>query len=172
MTESLKNYIVYDSELEEIYLKGEFGVYSDKPFTADDEFAFMKDFYIGKAPQKVTETTSEGLPFFRGTLSVSQKVIFPEDVTHLRVGGTYQLATVSINGKMAGKLTFDRVVEIKDYIQPGENLVQIDFTISNRNLLGPHHCTDIHNRYGSNPFAWELSNDWVKDEKKRLPQQL
>ena len=80
MTESLKNYIVYDSELEAIYLKGEFGVYSDKPFTADDEFAFMKDFYIGKAPQKVTEPTSEGLPFFRGTLSVSQKVIFPENV--------------------------------------------------------------------------------------------
>ena len=43
--------------------------------------------------------------------------------------------------------------------------MQIDFTISNRNLLGPHHCTDIHNCYGSNPFAWELSNDWVKDEK-------
>lgn len=165
VTESLKNCIVYDSELEAIYLKGEFGVYSDKPFTDDGEYAFGENFYIAKAPPKVTEPTVEGFPFFRGTLSVSQTVEFSEGVTHMRVGGTYQSANVRINGKKAGKLLLDRVVEIKDHIQPGENLVQIDFTISNRNLLGPHHCTDINSRYGVSPYVWELTNEWVKDEK-------
>ena len=165
VTESLKNCIVYDSELEAIYLKGDFGVYSDTPAIDDGEYAFMEDFYIAAAPQKVTEPTYEGLPFFRGMLSVSQTVEFSESVTHLRVGGTYQSATVFINGKMAGKLLLDRVVEIKDYIQPGENLVQIDFVISNRNLLGPHHHIDKTARHAVSPYLWELTNEWVKDEK-------
>ena len=165
VTESLKNCIVYDSELEPIYISGNFGVFSDIPFTDDGEFAFGENFYIAKAPDKVTEPTFEGFPFFRGILSVSQTVVFQEGVTHLRVGGTYQSAKVRINGKMAGKLLFDRVLEVKNYIEPGENLVQIDFVISNRNLLGPHHCVDINNRYGVYPALWELTNDWLKDEK-------
>lgn len=165
VTESLLNCIVYDSELEPIYLKGQFGVYSDQPCEDDGAYVFMKEFYIGKAPQNVTEPTCEGFPFFRGTLSVSKKVEFPKDVTHLRFNGTYQSATVSINGEMVEKLLFDRAVEIRDYIQPGENDVQIDFVISNRNLLGPHHCTDVNSRYGVHPALWELTNEWLKDEK-------
>ncbi len=165
VTESLLNCIVYDSELEPIYLSGDFGVYTDMPFTEDGEYVFGEAFYIAKAPQKVTEPTCEGFPFFRGTLSVSQNVNFEESVTHLRVNGTYQSAKVQINGKLAGTLLFDRVVEIKDYIHPGENNIQIDFVISNRNLLGPHHLADQSSRHGVSPHSWELTNEWLKDEK-------
>ena len=165
VTESLRNCIVYDSELEAVYLSGDFGVYADTPFTDDGAYAFGENFYIGKAPQKVTEPTYDGFPFFRGVLTVSQKVVLDEAVTHLRVNGTYQSAQVRINGKMAGTLLFDRVIEIKNCIQPGENDVRIDFIISNRNLLGPHHCTDKTSRYAVSPHLWELTNDWLKDEK-------
>ena len=165
VTESLRNCIVYDSELEPIYLSGDFGVYTDMPFIEDGEYVFGEAFYIAKTPQKVTEPTCEGFPFFRGILSVSQNVNFEEGVTHLRLNGTYQSAKVQINGKLAGTLLFDRVIEIRDFIKPEENNIQIDFIISNRNLLGPHHLEDQSSRQGVNPRSWELTNEWLKDEK-------
>ena len=165
VTESLLNCIVYDSELEPIYLSGDFGVYSDAPYTDDGQYAFGENFYIGKKPQKITEPIYDGFPFFRGILTVSQKIAFFEGVTHLRVKGTYQSATVRMNGKLVGTLLFDRTLEIKDYIQAGENDIQIDFVISNRNLLGPHHLVDASSRHGVSPHSWELTNEWVKDEK-------
>ena len=165
VTESLKNCIVYDSELEAVYLSGKFGVYSDNPFADDKDYTFGEDFYIGKSPKKVTEPVTDGFPFFRGTLSVSQKVFLEPDVTHLRLKGTYQSANVHINGQYAGKLLFDRVLDIRPFKKDGENEITVDYIISNRNLLGPHHYIDKSSRCSVGPYVWELTNDWVKDEK-------
>ena len=41
----------------------------------------------------------------------------------------------------------------------------VDYIISNRNLLGPHHYIDKSSRNAVGPYVWELSNAWVKDEK-------
>ena len=165
VTESLKNCIVYDSELEAVYLCGKFGVYSDKTFVDDGKYTFGEEFYIGKTPKIVTEPVTDGFPFFRGTLSVSQKVLFEAGVTHLRLNGTYQSADVHINGQYAGKLLFDRVLDIRPYKKDGENEITVDYIISNRNLLGPHHYVDKSSRCSVGPYVWELTNDWVKDEK-------
>ena len=165
VTESLKNCLVYDSHLEAVYLSGKFGVYSDKPFTDDGQYIFGEDFYIGKAPKKVTEPVTDGFPFFRGTLSASQKVLLEAGVTHLRLSGTHQSATVHINGQDAGKLLFDRVLDIRPYRKDGENEITVDYIISNRNLLGPHHYIDKSSRWSVGPYVWDLTNDWVMDEK-------
>ncbi len=165
VTESLKNCIVYDSELEAVYLIGNFGVYSDLPYTDDGEYTFADGFYIGKAPKTVTEPVCDGFPFFRGELTVCQKVQFEEGITHLRVNGTYQSAKVWVNGQYAGKLLFDRVLNVEQLIHPGENHITIVFTVSNRNLLGPHHYIDQSSRNSVGPYVWELTSDWVKDEK-------
>lgn len=165
VTESLRNCIVYDSEIEAIYVRGNFGVYSHKPYTDDGSYVFGEDFYIGKAPDRVTEPTVEGFPFFRGTLSLSQKICLPVGTTHLRVNGSYQTATVYLNGKKAGKLMYDRSLPVGGLAAAGENTVQIDFVISNRNLLGPHHNVGLAGRYSVNPYSWEVDDAWVQDEK-------
>lgn len=165
VTESLRNCIVYDSEIEAIYVRGNFGVYSHKSYTDDGDYVFGEDFYIGKAPTHVTEPTVEGFPFFRGKLALSQTVELPAGTTHLWVNGTYQTATVYLNGKKAGKLMYDRILPIGGVAVPGENQVRIEFTISNRNLLGPHHCVNGDSRFGVSPYNWELEDAWVQDEK-------
>ncbi len=165
VTESLKNCIVYDSELEAVYLTGAFGVYSDEPFADDGQYAFGEGFYIGKSPEQITEPVFDGFPFFRGELIVQQKMLFEEGATHLRVNGTYQSAKVWINGQYAGKLLLDRVLDVAQLVHPGENAVRIAFMISNRNLLGPHHYTDKSSRESVGPYVWELTREWVKDEK-------
>ncbi len=165
VTESLKNCIVYDSELEAVYLTGSFGVYSDAPFEDDGQYTFGDGFYIGKSPKTVTEPVCDGFPFFRGELIAQQKMLFEEGTTHLRVNGTYQLAKVWVNGQYAGELLLDRVLDVSQLVHPGENDVRIAFVISNRNLLGPHHYIDKSSRLSVGPYVWELTSDWVKDEK-------
>jgi hypothetical protein len=165
VTESLKNCIVYDSDLEAVYLSGKFGVYSAKSFADDGQYTFGEDFYIGKAPKTVTEPVTEGFPFFRGRLTVWQKVSFEADVTHLRLNGTFQSAEIHLNGQYVGKLLFDRVLDIRSFKKDGENDIRIDYIISNRNLLGPHHYIDKFSRKSVGPYVWELTNAWVKDEK-------
>lgn len=172
VTESLRNCIVYDSELEPVYLRGKFGVYSHQLFGDDGIYTFGGDFYIGRAPTTVTEPVCQGFPFFRGTLTVRQRVHFPEGTTHLRVPGTFQCATVYINDRMAGKLLLNRTVEIEKYLHPGENDVRIDYVISNRNLLGPHHWVDASSRYGVSPTCGRSPMPGSKTKKPATAQPM
>lgn len=139
VTESLKNCISYDSEVEAIYLAGDFGVYSHKDYeyAADGQTVQGQAFYIGEAPQRVSEPTTEGFPFFRGNLTMKQIVTFPHGEILLKVEGRYAGAVIRVNGQEAGELFFDRQLDISKYAKKGENRVEITFTIGNRNLLGP-----------------------------------
>ncbi len=141
VTESLKNCLVYDTELEPIYLLGDFGVYSESGFMSGKAPGYVcaDDFYIGKAPKTVTEPVTDGFPFFAGKMTVRQKILLKDSNVTLRLEGTWHAAYITINGKYAGKLVYDRTIFIGDYAVEGENLVEIELTIGNRNLLGPHH---------------------------------
>ena len=167
VTESLKNCLAYDTDLEAVYLAGQFGVYSDQPYEddpQDDRYFFGQHFYVGKLPETVTEPSTDGLPFFRGKLTVSQDVEWADEVTHLRVEGSYSMATVRINGQEAGELFFDRVLDIRPFKQSGINRVEVDFLMSNRNLLGPHHCANRGARYSVSPWSYELFGRWNDDK--------
>ncbi len=139
VTDCMRHCLTYDSELEAIYLAGNFGVYSHGDFIfADDGVTVLgKDFYIGEAPQYVKEPTVEGLPFFRGKLTLSQTVVLPQSATILNVAGGYTTAKIRVNGQEAGTLYFDRKIDISDYAKQGENEIEITFILGNRNLLGP-----------------------------------
>ena len=49
-------------------------------------------------------------------------------------------AKVYVNGRMAGELFFERRIDISSYAVEGENEIEVEFLIGNRNLLGPFHC--------------------------------
>ena len=169
VTENLKNCIVYDSELEAVYICGHFGVYTDEGFTDDAEepckYTYGNHFYIGKVPEHVTEPVYDGFPFFAGTLTIRQKVTFADENVMVRFGGTQTVAYVRVNGRDAGKLLFDRLLDISPYAVQGENELEIDFIISNRNLLGPHHFKGSLVRTIVTPGTFELYEfgDWEED---------
>ena len=119
---------------------GHFGVYSTDGFERhDEETVCAHHFSIGASPVKVSEPVLEGLPFFRGKLIMSQKAVFPNRGILLKVIGRYVTAKVWVNGKAAGELLFDKSLDISPYAVQGENEIRIEFTIGNRNLLGPFH---------------------------------
>ena len=141
VTESLRNSITYDTELQPIELIGRFGVYTNGDVAQDKDVRYlrMNDFYIGKTPIKISEPVKEGLPFHAGEMILRQKLFFEQTNILLHVSGDYQTATVTLNGKEAGKLFFDRDLDVSDYLVEGENDVEVRFLVSNRNRMGPHH---------------------------------
>lgn len=140
VTESLRNCIVYDSEIEDVYLAGKFGVYSHGDVEIyDKETVCAHDFYIGMVPYRIKDIITEGFPFFRGKMTMKTTLRLPNRNTILRVKGRYLTARVYVNGKDAGDLFFEHRIDISPYAVEGDNLIQVDFLIGNRNLLGPFH---------------------------------
>lgn len=145
VTESLRNCIAYDSEIENVYLAGKFGVYSRNDFeTYDKESVCAYDFYIGEEPKKVNDPTIDGFPFFRGKITMSQNILLNDKSTILHIRGRYLTAKVWVNEEFAGNLFFEHHLDISSLAVAGMNRVKVEFLIGNRNLLGPFHhaCTE------------------------------
>ena len=161
VTESLKNCLVYNRELEPIYLSGDFGVYTKNEFRKglNEPFVYGEDFYIGEKPKNVTEPVYDGFPFFAGKLSLKQKIMLDTTNTVLKFDGTWHIAYVRINGKYAGKMIYSNEIDISPYAVLGENMVEVDLVIGNRNLLGPHHNV-LYENMGVGPFEFEMTGEW------------
>ena len=140
VTESLKNCIAYDSEIEAIYLCGKFGVYSDAKFESHDaETVCSHGFYIGEVPNSISEPVMDGFPFFRGALTMRQNFLLDTSKVVLNIPGDYLTARVTVNGQIVGELLYDRRIDISQYAVEGSNQIEVEFTIGNRNFLGPFH---------------------------------
>lgn len=141
VTESLKNCIAYDSEIEAVYLAGNFGVYSHDAFeNYAKDYILGQHFYIGKQPVIVSEPVTDGLPFFRGELTLTQNFCLTDPHVRLALPGDYLTAKVTVNGSFAGELCFENTIDISPWAHPGDNEIRVTFTIGNRNLLGPFHA--------------------------------
>lgn len=159
VTESLKNCLVYNTELEPIYLKGQFGVYTDGKFTdTGDGFVSANDFYIGKTPQRITEPVFDGLPFFAGIMTVNKKIKLDNINVNLRIPGKKMITTVKINGKKLKPLIFGELVDLSPYAVAGENDLEVEFVFSNRNKFGPHHNLDALSHFYVAPHYFERIN--------------
>ena len=166
VTESLKNCIVYDTELQPIELVGPFGVYPKKDYVQDEDVRFVRgrDFYIGTLPQTIQkEPVTEGFPFLAGEMTLCQKVTFETTDIWLQVPGEYQIAFVKVNGKEAGNLFFNKELDLSQVAKAGENEIEILFVLSNRNRMGPHHLKGNKNN-PVDPWSFELNGSWDEDQ--------
>ena len=170
VTETLKNCIAYDSELEPVYLAGDFGVYSHRPMEPfGPQFVLAEDLYIGAVPERISETVTDGLPFFRGSLTVHQNLTLAHTDMRLALPGDYLTAKVWINGSFAGELVFDAFLDISQFARVGDNEVKVTFTIGNRNLLGPLHSSDPEMQVWPGLY---VCNDLPGAESGRMPYKL
>lgn len=140
VTESLRNCIVYDSEIESVYLAGKFGVYSRDGFRRyDSESVCSQNFYIGEVPSRAGELTTDGFPFFRGEITLSKDILLHDGNVRLKIKGRYLTAKIWVNDKFAGKLFFEHYLDVSSFAVAGMNNIKVEFLIGNRNLLGPFH---------------------------------
>lgn len=167
VTESLRNCLAYDSELQPIELAGKFGVYPKDGYRSgkDERYVSADNFYIGTEPKCVTDITVDGFPFFSGEIELTKKIVLGNRNMKLRVPGEYQMAVVSVNEEIVGKLFFSKELDISKVAKHGENTLRIRFFISNRNRLGPHH-TYAYEEYGVGPWHFGMYNEWEEEQCK------
>ena len=141
VSENLRNCLVYDTYLENLYLQGDFGVFSKNGFRKGKEKNVLvaDSFYMGKRQDCVGELVQSGEPFFSGRIVLKKFINLSTTNVNLKINARVHYAKVYVNGKLAGTCLFDNEVDISHCAKIGENNVEIELFTSPRNMFGPHH---------------------------------
>lgn len=149
--ESVKNSLTYDTEIEAVYLTGDFGVFTDNGFEFIERGAVRTKggFFLDKAPVTVTEgcLETQGYPFFAGSITLSKKIVLSSDEAKTAVINFSKLPSivtdVCVNSAPVGKIMWKPYgVNVSEFAREGENEIKITLTGSLRNLLGPFHLDE------------------------------
>ncbi len=169
--ESEKNKLVYDMEIEAVYLLGDFGVKTEGEWTALDKKAVRYHGpFVLTAPKKeidIKHMEQQGYPFFCGhmTLEGTLDICGENPVLAIDWRGINVLR-VEINGVEKVLLTNDQL-ELKSFGANGTTKVRFTLYNNLRNLLGPHHREEGE-LYGVSPSAF-FKEPCVWTGKKEIP---
>jgi len=171
VSESLRNCLNFDTEIESIYLVGNFCVKTDnEKMTAAENNAFCYDGTFALAAQKdqidFNNIVLDGYPFFAGSVEAQTVYTYEKGgATELYVDGRYAVCDVTVNGIYAGRLMFKRHMNLEAFLQEGDNIIAIRIYNANRNLLGPHHFKTPE-PLAVGPTHFSLENMWDGEESK------
>ena len=141
--ESEKNKLVYDMEIEPIYLLGEFSVKTDGVWEKLDKNAvrYMGSFEIDepKTSVNIKNIEQQGYPFFAGEMTLSGEIEIAGEnpVLELDPHGV-NAVRVKIGNKEKVMLTDNRL-SLADFGVSGKTKIQLTLVNNLRNILGPHH---------------------------------
>lgn len=148
-TESVRNCLWYDTELENIYILGDFRV--------DEKRRILSP----SVPQSAASLEKNGFPYFAGSAVFAGKVFGESEYAEFIIDGDYSVAEVRVNGKNAGSAMFGNTVGVR--LEKGrENEVEIIAVGSLRNMFGPFHFKG--DEGGISPWNFTFRGNW-KDGK-------
>jgi len=139
----------YGTELEQVYLIGDFAVKGQ--FMGKDTFEtvihkYSPHFEITSENKKTRgDLLADGYCFFNGTIKLIAYLVIPEinesERLFLNIEGFEGVfSETEINNRKVGNIAWKPYrIDITDYAWKGENRVVISLTNSLRNLLGDHH---------------------------------
>ncbi|MHB1151356.1 MAG: glycosyl hydrolase [Eubacteriales bacterium] len=169
VSESLRNCLNFDVEIESIYLFGGFEIAADKTrFTPSERHSICYDGSFALKEQKdeidVGDIVTDGYPFFGGAIEIETDYHYSADSgTELFISGRFAVCEVTVNGNFAGRLMFTNHCDCSKLLIEGKNVIGLKLYNSNRNLLGPHHRHDPE-PYGVGPNTFSFEKEW-HDEK-------
>lgn len=140
--------VTYDTELESVYLLGDFAVSNNAEYKEGTRRAlFTKPPFVLKDPVKIlknSDITSQGFPFFAGTMKLKASItVDKKSDTHyiFDIEKPFApLASLSVNSCKNISLAWEPCqIDITDDIKDGENEFVFTLCSGLRNLLGPHH---------------------------------
>jgi len=165
VSESLRNCLNFDTEIENIYLFGNFAVYTDKSkfkYDVRHSVCYDGEFAIKAQSDCIDpkDIVTDGYPFFGGTIEIENTYNYKSgDPTMIVLTGRYAVAEVSVNGKAAGTLMFTDHIDLADMLKAGENTITVKLSNAYRNLMGPHHRKDPE-PYGVGPTTFSYEKEW------------
>ncbi len=139
VTESLKNCLAYTTNIEPVYIMGDFGVYGAFTEGKRSDVLLGNNFRIGKQKTKISSLIEDGFPFFSGDIALEKTVFVDSTDRELVIDGRFQIIDVFVNGQYIDRMMFSRRLDISKYLKAGENEIKLVLTVSRRNLFGPFH---------------------------------
>ena len=166
--ESELNKLSYDTELESIYIVGDFAVEAKAKCTYGNRGSVFagREFEIVAQKDKIDieDITAQGYFFFSGNISLAQNVVIDkkDDVSYKvklsRLNAP--AAELFVNGKSAGMFLYTPfMLDVTDLLVDGENEFVFKLYSSNRNLLGPHH-RPVGEVYQVGPSSFTDEHGW------------
>ena len=101
----------------------------------------------------------DGFPFFRGDITLFQNVEISEKNINFKYEKRFQMIELFVNDKKVDTLMFNNEVNISKFVKTGTNRISIVLTVSNRNLLGPHHAELLEDQWVG-PQTFERFGTW------------
>ena len=171
-SETLRNCLTFDTEIEPIYLFGDFRVYSETEWTSDQPGIWRNagDFFLDacKGTVNLGNFNQDGFVFFRGTVRASTTIHYRAgDPTRLVLGGRFATCGVEINGQDLGVQLFSDAFDLAPYLREGENDLVLTLCFSNRNLFGPHHRITAEPGFVG-PFSFTFEKCWKNGHCERF----
>ena len=160
--ESLKNCLSYPTTIEAIYLVGDFGIIGDFIKGQDKNVYIANEFAMVEQPKEVNNLVTGGFPFFRGEISLEQKIKLDSTNYQLALNNRYQLIDIYVNGQFVKRSIFDCYVDLSNYLKIGTNEIRLVEVVSNRNLLGPFHSNEEEPK-SLGPYTFERAGSWKED---------
>ena len=137
--------LYFDTEIEALYLVGQFAVKTDGEFRPLDKNAcrYIGDFSLARPTDtlNISKITTQGFPFFCGKLRLSKKFNL-SDTQYCVKFTPYGISdvTITVNGKKLSPVIWEPYeVNLSEHLLKGDNEIEIEITTTMRNLFGPHH---------------------------------
>ena len=149
--ESEYNKLTFETEIESIYLCGNFSIrHHGVTVPAGKDASFLKGTFALGSPVKgdivnCRNLVNSGLPFFAGKVTLKNSfTLTAEELKKIEFFSCTPKGSnsikVRVNGEDCGSAFWAPfAVPVKDKLQQGFNTIEVDLTISLRNMLGPHH---------------------------------
>ena len=174
VSESLRNCLVFDTEIECAYLFGDFALKTDGtfiPYTGPENRPHVREYTGGFSVIRsefgkvcAANITESGYPFFGGSIVAETEYDYRKGgETRLVLNGRYAVCRVEVNGEPVTTLMFENSVELAGLLKEGKNVIRLTVYNSLRNTLGPHH-NENPEPYWVCPPNFSLEKGW-KDGK-------
>ena len=149
-TESLRNCLYYDTNIENIYIKGD--------FTVGEDLVIRRRTAL---PEISSENYKKGYPFFKGEITLKGSYSFDGNGSRTLSldNGRFLVAKLLINGT-ATDITMDTKKDITSMLKVGENDIEIVLKSSLRNLFGPHHWAENPEPMSVSPRHFTMRGSW------------
>ena len=137
--------LYFDTEIEALYLVGQFSVKTDGEFRPLDKNAcrYIGDFSLARPIDtlNISKITMQGFPFFCGKLCLSKKFNLSDTQYCLKfIPYGINSVTITVNGEKLSPVIWEPYeVNLSEYLLKGNNEIEIEISTTMRNLFGPHH---------------------------------
>ncbi len=148
VTESLRNMVTFETNIEPVYIMGQFLLTDDLKITA------MRD--IGS----INNFQEHGMPFFSGEAVLEGNVYANRPCIKLELIGNFMSADIYVNGEESNHVVTDTEVVLNKGVRVGENKIEIVLKSSMRNMFGPHHFLGMTEMTGVAPGLFTMRCSW------------